>query len=120
MDLQVMRNLEQFCRLLNHWPVRLEERVECHWPPFGILLESPDNRLLMTSWLLDEEVNQLKPWLSRWHPEAFMGLPQRIFIINNRLMISCLCPFSSQAHDWLHLCQMQQKFLNKVTTGGQL
>ncbi|AQS36176.1 hypothetical protein Sps_00987 [Shewanella psychrophila] len=120
MDLQVTRNLEQFFRLLNRWPVHLEDRIECHWTPYGILLESVDDRLLMTSWLLEPKVTQLQPWLSRWHPEAFMGLPQRVFMVKSRLMISCLCPSFSQAHDWYHLCLMQQKFLSKVITGGQL
>lgn len=120
MNLQVARNLEQFFRLLNRWPVNLEERIECHWAPYGIMLESTADRLLMTSWLLEPQATDLKPWISRWHPEAFMGLPQRIFNARNTLMISCLCPSSSQAHDWYHLCLLQQKFLHKVLTAGKL
>lgn len=119
MDLQVTRNLEQFFKLVNHWPVRLADCIECHWPPFGILLESIDDRLIMSSWLLESEVTLLKPLLSRWHPEAFMGIPQRVFIVKRRLMISCQCPSNSQAHDWYHLCKKQQIFLSKVTTGAQ-
>ncbi|ABN61472.1 hypothetical protein [Shewanella baltica] len=119
MDLQLTRNLEQFFRLVNHWPVKLEARIECHWPPHGVLLECHQGRLLMTTWLLNTPVRDLKPHLSRWHPEAFAGRVQRLFIVKNRLMISCLCPSTHQGHDWYHLYQLQQKFLNRMLIGGQ-
>lgn len=119
MDLQLTRNLEQFFRLVDRWPIKLQDSIECHWPPYGLLLECRQGRLLMTTWRLDNPTKELKTSLSRWYPEAFSGQIQRLFIVKQRLMISCLCPSRSDAHDWYRLYLMQQKCLHKLLLGDR-
>ncbi|MGL4858759.1 MAG: hypothetical protein ACRC5A_03295 [Enterobacteriaceae bacterium] len=120
MDLQLTRNLEEFFALTGRGPIMVDDKVECHWKPFGLRMEAFDRRLLMTSWLLEMPVYFVDAWLSRWDPEAFKGVPQRIFVVKQRLLISCLCPGNSQALDWYNLYQAQLKFLNKVNRGAYL
>ncbi|MGB0893417.1 MAG: type III secretion apparatus [Parashewanella sp.] len=119
MDLRSSRNLEELFRLLNHWPVKLDDQMEYHWPPFGLMLEIKDERLLMTSWLLETEIEDLKLWIERCHPQAFLGIPQRLFLIKKKLMISCLSPSESEGRDWYQIVKLQQQFLTKVNRGGQ-
>ncbi len=119
MDLRITRHLETFFQLLNRWPVKLEEQMEYHWAPYGLMLEVKDERLLMTSWLLENQVRDLKHWVEHWHPRAFMGVPQRLFIIKHKLMISCLCPKKCEGREWYKMIRLHQQFLSKVSRGGQ-
>ncbi|MBE8167440.1 MAG: type III secretion apparatus [Shewanella sp.] len=118
MDLQSSRNLQELFQLLNRWPVSLEEQMEYHWAPYGLMLEIKNQRLLMTSWLLETQVQDLNLWLTRWHPQAFLGVPQRLFLIKQKMMISCLCPSNSEGRNWYQMVLLQQQFLNKVDHGG--
>lgn len=120
MDLKIKRNLEQFFQLMGEKPAELDEKIECHFPPFGILLELEQGRLLMTSWLLEHKTTDVLPLLSRCHPEVFIGLPQRLYIVKNSLMISCLLPSDSEGMNWYRICKAQRKFLSNVLKGGLL
>ncbi|WP_133407972.1 type III secretion apparatus [Parashewanella tropica] len=118
MDLRSSRKLEELFQLLEKWPVTIDEQMEYHWEPYGVMLEMKDERLLMTSWLLNGQIMDLKPCLARWHPQIFMGVPQRLFSIKQKLMISCLCPTSSEGRDWFQMLKLQQQFLDRVGYGA--
>ena len=118
MELQISRNIERFIDLLKLPQCQIDEVVEFNdKPPFGLRLEIHNERLMLTSWALDEHDVDLKQALKMNFPGRFGGLPQRIFIIKNLMYISTLCPPNYDAHQWFSVCQKQRQFLVQFDGG---
>jgi len=118
MDLQTARNIERLIDLLKLPECQADEVVEfTDKPPFGLRLEVYEKRLLITSWALDQHEFDLKEVLKVNFPGRFSGLPQRVFIIQQLLYISALCPPNYDAHQWFNLCQKQRQFLTQFDGG---
>lgn len=114
MDLQVLRNIEQFGSLLRLPRIKVEDVLEIHKFPYGLRLEVIDNRLMLTSWLIDIRDLDLKSALKLNQPERFRGLPHRIFTIKDQLFISTYCPPKFDAYQWFEVCKKQREFLMQL------
>jgi len=117
MDLQVLRNVEQLVSLLRLPQTEVAEILEIHQSPYGLRLEVIGERLMLTSWLLEIDGLELDYALKQNQPERFKGLPQRLFIIKNKLFISALCPSQFDARQWFWVCKKQREFLIQLVGG---
>ena len=120
MDLQVLRNVEQLVSLLRLPHTEVAEILEIHQSPYGLRLEVIDDRLVLTSWLIDINNLDLGKALKRNQPERFKGLPQRLFTIKNQLFISTLCPPKFDARLWFEVCKKQREFLMQLAGENKL
>ncbi|CAM3676706.1 MULTISPECIES: hypothetical protein [Vibrio] len=120
MDLQVLRNVEQLVSLLRLPQTGVADILEIHQSPYGLRLEVIDDRLMLTSWLIDIDNLDLERALKRNQPERFKGLPQRLFTIKRQLYISTFCPHQFDARQWFEVCKKQREFLMQLVGENKL
>ncbi|MBU2898906.1 hypothetical protein [Vibrio hepatarius] len=120
MDLQMLRNIEQLVSLFRLPQSEVADILEIHQSPYGLKLEVIGERLMLTSWLLEIDDLQLDYALKRNQPERFKGLPQRLFMIKNKLFISTLCPSQFDARQWFWVCKKQREFLIQLVGGNNV
>lgn len=120
MDLQVLRNIEQLNSLLRLPRIEPKDILEIHQSPYGLRLEVMDDRLMLTSWLIDIRDLDLESALKTNQPERFRGLPQRLFTIKDQLFISTFCPPKFDARQWFEVCKKQREFLMQLAGGKRL
>lgn len=119
MKLQIARNLEYFFSLFHLNDIQITELINITTnPPCGLRIEVVDDRVILTSWLLEEPDRDLMVALSQNQPEKFYGIPQRIFTMKNTLYISGWCPENFDAYQWFKMQQRQKKFLLQLPRGG--
>jgi hypothetical protein len=115
-SLQLSRNIEQFLELLNLSVRPLELPLEFLEGPFGLFLEIRQERLLLTSSYEagnGRAARLLPRLLQHWMPERYQGVVQRLFVLNESVLISCAPPEASQATLWYQLYRLQRQLLEQ-------
>ncbi|MDA5498181.1 type III secretion system protein [Yersinia aleksiciae] len=116
MDLVVTRNLQLFTRMAElpcsvitscmQW--QLDQRV--------VFLEWRASKLLLTCGLQHRRytTDDLLRLQQCWRLERFNGVPQRIYLLNTGMMVSCSPPPQSGAEFWYLLYRQQCALLRQL------
>lgn len=114
--LVVTRNLQMFVRLAELPCESIEPCMEWRIGQRAVFLEVRQQRLLLTTGRLQEYVNttQLLDLQRRWHLERFQGIPQRVYLLNAGIMVSCCFHLSSKAELWYQVYLQQYALLRSL------
>ena len=122
MDLQTQRSLEEFLRLLDLYPCRVETRMELCLPPFRLYIEYTQGRVLLSlASKVDayHRLNTLKALLGRCQPASTQGIPLRACILKEYQMLSCGLVPGSDVNQWVN-CLLVMRRLLALHTGERL
>lgn len=112
MDLQTQRSLEEFLRLSELCPYRIEPRMEFSLPPFRLFIEYTQGRVLLSLARQVEACRRMstfKTLLGRCHPASTQGVALRAYVVGEQQMLrSALVP-GSDVSQWIEcLCSMRR------------
>lgn len=115
-NLVVTRNLQLFVRLAQLPCESIESCMEWRIGQRAVFLEVRQQRVLLTTGRLQEYANntQLFDLQKRWRLERFQGIPQRIYLLNAGVMVSCCFDFSSRAELWYQIYLQQYALLRSL------
>lgn len=116
MDLVVTRNLQLFTRMAGLSYSSLAPRMQWVIGQRLVFLEWRNERLQLTCGLQHrhyqhEDLLQLQQC---WQLERFNGVPQRIYLLQLGIMVSCSPPAFSGAEFWYQLYQQQCTLLRRL------
>ncbi|CAI8756485.1 hypothetical protein [Pseudomonas zeae] len=114
MDLQTQRSLEEFLRLADLSPCRVDTRMEFSLPPFRLYIEHLQGRVLLS---LARQIDPcrrlitLKALLRRCQPGCTQGVPLRAYLLNDQQLLSCAPAQGSDINHWLDCLNVMRRLL---------
>lgn len=116
MDLVATRNLQLFIQMAELPCSAITACMEWQIGPRRIFLEWRNGRLLLTTGVQHRHYHHEDLLLLQecWQLERFNGVPQRIYLLNMGMMVSCSPPAASGAECWYQLYQQQCALLRRL------
>jgi type III secretion system chaperone SycN len=114
MDLQTTRNIEQFIRLLGLRNVQVAPRIELAEGPFSMFIDAAEGlpQLSAGMTLPSEHTGRaLNTLLARCDPRNTFGLPMRVYVLDEQIVLSCTLPQATPAGLWLRVHRLQRLWL---------
>jgi hypothetical protein len=115
MDLVMTRNLQLFIRMAELPCSTITARMQWQLGQQVVFLEWRASKLLLTCGLQNAyrryHSDDLMRLQQSWRLERFKGVPQRIYLLNMGIMVSCSPPALSDAEFWYQLYQQQRALL---------
>lgn len=114
MDLQTQRSLEEFLRLADLAPCRVDTRMEFLLPPFRLYIEHLAGRVLLSLGRPVDacrRLNTLKTLLRRCQPASTKGVPLRAYLLNDQQMLSCAPAPGGDVNHWLDCLNVMRRLL---------
>ncbi|AZD09546.1 hypothetical protein C4K26_4152 [Pseudomonas chlororaphis] len=116
MDLQTQRSLEEFLRLSDLGPGRVEARMEFSLPPFRLYIEYTQDRVLLSLARQVEACRRfstLKALLGHCHPAATQGVALRAYIVGDQQMLSGALVPDSNVTQWIECLKCMRRLLER-------
>ncbi|MHC8403431.1 hypothetical protein ACYZTX_29390 [Pseudomonas sp. MDT1-17] len=114
MDLQTQRSLEEFLRLADLSPCRVDARMEFSQPPLRLYIEYLQGRILLSlARQIDpcQRISSLKTLLRRCQPACSRGVPLRAYLLNDYQLLSCAPAPGSDVNQWLDCLNVMRRLL---------
>jgi type III secretion system chaperone SycN len=114
MDLQTQRSLEEFLRLADLAPCRVDTRMEFSLPPFRLYIEHLQGRVLLSlARQIDacRRLSTLITLLRRCQPAYNQGVPLRAYLLNDQQLLSCAPAPGSDVNHWLDCLNVMRRLL---------
>lgn len=119
LDLQTLRHLEEFVRLVGWHGVSAAATMEIRHGVSSTFIEVEGMRVCMTV-ALDVEPNRAAPLmeslLAQANPCASGGLPLRAFRIGDACHLSCTLPGELGARRWLRVYRVLRRLIERAPT----
>lgn len=116
MDLQTQRSLEEFLRLSDLYPCRVEARMEFSLPPFRLYIEYTQGRVLLSLARQVEACRRLssfKALLGRCHPASTQGVALRAYVVGEQQMLSGALVPGSSVNQWIECLHTMRRLLER-------
>lgn len=116
MDLQTRRSLEEFLRLSDLCPCRVEARMEFSQPPFRLYIEYTQGRVLLSLARQVEACRRLstfKALLAHCHPASTQGVALRAYVVGEQQMLSAALVPGTDVTQWIECLRTLRRLLER-------